>query len=96
MGTMSQPPYGTAHRPGTADPWATAALITALVAPPVGIVLGVMAGRRVRRSGESGAGLARAAVVVGIVLTVLWGLLAAYFVVLLLEASHTVVTPPAG
>jgi hypothetical protein len=95
MDTMSQHPYGTAYGPRATDPWAIAALITALAAPPVGIALGVMVGRRIRGAGEGGTGLARAAVVVGIVLTVLWGLLATYFAFLLVEASHTVISPRA-
>ena len=45
-------------------------IVLAFVLPLAGIVLGVIARGRVRRSGESGAGLATTAIVVGIILSI--------------------------
>ena len=47
------------------------AIIAAIVFPPVGIVLGFIAQGQIKTSGEGGAGLAKAAIIVGIILTIL-------------------------
>ncbi len=47
-------------------------LITAVLIAPVGIVLGFIAQNQIKTSGEGGAGLAKAGIIVGIVLTALW------------------------
>lgn len=51
------------------------ALIAAFVVAPVGVILGFIAQNQIKTSGEAGAGLAKAAIIVGIILTVLWLLL---------------------
>lgn len=50
---------------------AIVAIIAAIVFAPVGIVLGIIANNQIKTTGEGGAGLAKAAIIVGIVLTVL-------------------------
>jgi hypothetical protein len=72
-----QTPY-TTPAAGAARPTnvlAIIALIAAFVVAPVGIVLGFIAQNQIKQTGESGAGLAKAAIILGIVFTVL-GLLA--------------------
>ena len=59
------------------------ALALALLVAPVGLVLGIIARRRIRRTGEEGAGTALAAIVVGATLTAAYLLLVAALVVLL-------------
>lgn len=49
---------------------AIGALVSAVAFAPLGIVLGLVARSRARRSGEPGEGIATAAVVVGTVVTV--------------------------
>ncbi len=51
---------------------AVIALVAAFVLPVVGIVLGVLARNQIRHSGENGAALAAAGVILGIVFSVLW------------------------
>ena len=48
---------------------AVVALFTAFVFAPLGLVLGLVAGRQIRRTGERGGGLAVVAVIVGGVVT---------------------------
>lgn len=49
---------------------AVAALVLALLTPPIGLVVGVVARGRVRRTGEGGRGLVAAAIVIGSLLSV--------------------------
>ncbi|MCZ2819338.1 DUF4190 domain-containing protein [Modestobacter sp. VKM Ac-2977] len=67
------PRYGrSAYGPGWQRPTnqlAIVALFTAFVFAPVGLVLGLVAGRQVRRTGERGGGLAVVAVIVGGIVT---------------------------
>lgn len=49
---------------------AVGALVSAVAFAPLGIVLGLIARSRARRTGEPGEGIATAAVVVGTVVTV--------------------------
>jgi hypothetical protein len=50
---------------------AIAALVCAILLPPLGLVLGLVAQRQIRRTHEGGAGLAKAAVILGLVLFVI-------------------------
>lgn len=52
------------RRTNTAAIWA---LIMSIVFPPVGLILGLIARAEVRRTGEDGAGIARAAIIISIV-----------------------------
>jgi hypothetical protein len=68
-------PYGTARPPGTSG-MAIASLVTSLagltccgLSSVVGLVLGVMAMREIKRTGQEGYGLALAGTIIGGVLT---------------------------
>ncbi|WP_439689776.1 DUF4190 domain-containing protein [Curtobacterium sp. SP.BCp] len=50
---------------------AIVAIILAIVVPIAGIVVGIIARREVARTGEEGRGLSTAAIIVGIVLSIL-------------------------
>ncbi|KQV26436.1 DUF4190 domain-containing protein [Yonghaparkia sp. Root332] len=65
------PPLG-APVASTAPPTnvlAILALVAAFIAPPAGLVLGIIAQRQIAQSGESGSGLALAGTIVGGVFT---------------------------
>jgi Domain of unknown function (DUF4190) len=90
----SPPQYGYGYPPPPRRPtnsMAVAALITALLVPPVGVVLGVLARNQVRQTGEDGDGLALAGIVIGICLTLLYVLLIAFFVLIFKIAADTAV-----
>lgn len=61
--------YGYAPPPRTTNGLAIAALVTAFIMGPVAIVLGVIARRQIRETGEDGDGLALAGLIIGIVKT---------------------------
>jgi hypothetical protein len=88
------PPYATAPRPTA--PLALVALAMALLIAPVGVLLGVVARRRILRTGEDGAGTALAAIVVGAVVTALYLLLAVAIVVLFVLVSDPASPLPPG
>ncbi|XVS65340.1 DUF4190 domain-containing protein [Actinosynnema sp. CA-299493] len=83
---MSQPyqpqPGYYPPQPAPTNGMAIAALITAFLFSPAGIVLGVVARKQIRRTGEQGWGMATAGLVIGVVLTVLWVLALVLWVVL--------------
>lgn len=92
---MSQPPYpGTYYGPqplGT-NTMSILALIFAFVFSPLGIVFGHIARGQIRRTGEQGAGLATAGLVLGYVFTgfaVLWTLAIIVFVVFAARSGPT-------
>jgi hypothetical protein len=64
---------GTAIRP--TNTMAILALVFAFVFAPAAIVLGVMARRQIRETGEQGDGLALAGIIVGSILTALFALM---------------------
>jgi hypothetical protein len=76
-GPYGPPPYGYPYPPmqtGT-NTLAILALVFAFVFAPAGIVMGAIARKQIRRTGEQGMGLATAGLVCGIVFTaisVLW------------------------
>jgi hypothetical protein len=88
------PPYAYPAGRGT-NGLAIASLVCSLggfvtcISAPVGIVLGHMARRQIRESGEDGAGLATAGLVIGYVFTALGALLLAVYVGLaVIFATH--------
>jgi hypothetical protein len=81
------PRYATAPERGV--PLPRLALAMALLVAPVGLVLGIIARRRIRRTGEEGAGTALAAIVVGATLTAAYLLFVAALVVLLVLIDDT-------
>ena len=86
-GVTEAPRYATAPEQGI--PLPRLALTLAVLVAPVGLVLGIIARRRVRRTGEDGAGTALAAIVVGATLTVVYLLLVAALVLLLVLIDDT-------
>lgn len=66
------PPAGAGARTNTL---AIIAIIAAFVVAPVGIVLGFIAQGQIKQTGEAGAGLAKAGIILGIVFTILYILL---------------------
>ncbi|MFL6130734.1 MAG: DUF4190 domain-containing protein [Mycobacteriales bacterium] len=93
------PRYPTAPGPGGPEqgiPLPRLALAMSLLVSPVGLVLGVVARRRVRRTGEDGAGTALAAIVVGAALTAAYLLLVAALVVLLVLVRDQAGALPPG
>lgn len=81
---MTQPYYQDPghHPPRRTNAMAIAALITAFLVAPAGIVLGIVARKQIRRTGEEGWGMATAGLVIGAVLTVLGVLAFVLWVVL--------------
>ncbi|KRF32782.1 DUF4190 domain-containing protein [Yonghaparkia sp. Soil809] len=63
----SPSPYSVPERP--TNLMAILSLVAAFVAPPAGLVLGILAQRQIARTGEQGAGLAKAGAIVGGVFT---------------------------
>jgi ABC-type dipeptide/oligopeptide/nickel transport system permease component len=74
------PPPLAFHRPRT-NSTAVLALVLAFVIAPVGIVLGVLARKEIRRTGEEGDGLALAGIIVGSVVTAFWALLILFWII---------------
>ena len=92
---MTEPPrYATAPQRGV--PLAPLALALSVLVAPLGVVLGIVALRRLRRDGEPGAGTAVAAIAVGTVVTLLYVLLAVALVVLFVLVRDSPVPVPPG
>jgi hypothetical protein len=86
-----QPPYGTPYQaapPGT-NIMAILSLVFAFVFAPAGIVLGHVAKRQLRTSGEGGGGLATAGLIISYVFTALWVLGCAGLIILSATTNHT-------
>ncbi|MDQ2729537.1 MAG: DUF4190 domain-containing protein [Actinomycetota bacterium] len=79
-------PPGPYRRP--TNTMAILSLIFAFIFSPLGIVFGVIAKRQIRDTGEDGAGLATAGLVVGAVLTGLFVLFFVVWVVAVLSFVH--------
>ena len=72
------------------------ALALAVLVAPVGIVLGIVALRRIRRGNEPGAGTAVAAIAVGTVVTLAYVVLIVLLVVLFVRLNHSSQPLPPG
>ena len=86
-----QPPYGTPYQstpPGT-NIMAILSLVFAFVFAPAGIVLGHIAKRQLRTSGEGGGGLATAGLILSYIFTALWVLFCAGIIILSATTNHT-------
>jgi len=87
-----QPAYGTPYQsaPLGTNLMAILALVFAFVFSPAGIVLGHVAKRQLRTSGEAGSGLATAGLVLSYIFTALWVLGCIIGVLILAtSANHT-------
>ncbi|RZT62357.1 uncharacterized protein DUF4190 [Microcella alkaliphila] len=73
MTTPEQPQYAgyspTAQPVAPTNSFAIVALICSFVVPPVGLVFGIIAQHQIARTGEQGAGLALAAIILSAVFT---------------------------
>ena len=92
---MTNPPR-YAIEPERSVPLAPLALALSLLVAPVGVVLGIVALRRIRRDNEPGAGTAVAAIAVGTVVTVAYIVLAALLVLLLVQLHNSQAPLPPG
>ncbi len=80
------------HPPYYARPTNTTAvlaLVMAFVFAPAGLVLGLVARRQIRRTGEDGEGLALAGIVVGGVVTTIFVLLIVFWIIAVVALSTT-------
>jgi hypothetical protein len=64
-------------------------LVFAFVFAPAGIVLGHIAKRQLRTSGEGGGGLATAGLILSYIFTALWVLFCAGIIILSATTNHT-------
>jgi hypothetical protein len=92
--TVTSPPR-YAIEPERSVPLAPLALALSLLVAPAGIVLGIIALRRIRRENEPGARTAVAAIAVGTVVTIAYAVLVVLLVVLfvLLRRNGTPLPP---
>ena len=92
---MTTPPrYAT--DPERRVPLAPLALALSLLVAPVGVVLGIVALRRIRRDQEPGAGTAVAAIAVGTLVTLAYVVLAVLMIVLFVQLRHSTQQMPPG
>ena len=85
---MTDPPrYATELR--RSAPLASIALAVSLLVAPAGIVLGIVALRRIRRDNEAGARTAVAAIAVGTVVTLAYVVLITLLIVLFVQLHHS-------
>jgi hypothetical protein len=88
----SPPRYAT--EPERSVPLAPVALAMSVLVAPLGVVLGIIALRRIRRDQDTGAGTAKAAIAVGTVVTIAYLVLAVALIVLLVELRDAAPIPP--
>ena len=83
------PPPGYGWRPPT-NQLAMVALVLAFLGPlsPVGLALGIVARRQIRRTGEEGEGLALAAVIIGGVVTTLIAVMVVFWLFVLVSLGN--------
>ena len=84
-------PYGYGYpMPTGTNTLAILALVFAFICSPAAIVMGVLARKQIRRTGEQGMGLATAGMVVGIVFTVLSAIWIIAMIVFFASAVHQI------
>jgi hypothetical protein len=67
--------------PRQTNTMAILSLVLAFVFAPAGLVLGIMARKQIRQTGEDGDGLALAGIIVGGIATALFALMIVFFIV---------------
>ena len=90
QGGPYQPGYPYPPMPPSTNTLAILALVFAFVFAPAAIVMGVIARKQIRRTGEQGMGLATAGMVVGIVFTVLSVIWIIASIVLFASIAHNI------
>jgi len=98
MTQMHEPPQGGYHPPPPQGPptntLAIIALVCAFVFAPAGLVCGIIARKQIRQSGEAGAGLALAGIIISalqIVLAILFLIFFIIFFVVLADTANEIV-----
>jgi ABC-type spermidine/putrescine transport system permease subunit II len=86
QGVTAPPRYAT--EPERSVPLAPLALLLSVLVAPVGLVLGVIALRRIRRDDEPGKHTAVAAIAVGTLVTIAYVALAVAVIVLFVQLHH--------
>ena len=75
------PPPGYPHYGRPTNTMAILALVMAFVFAPAGLVLGIVARRQIRRTGEEGNGLALAGIIIGGIVTAIFVLMIAFMII---------------
>ena len=70
--TTPTPPAAPAPAGARTNTLAIIALIAAFVVAPAGIIIGFIAQGQIKQTGEAGAGLAKAGIILGFVFTILY------------------------
>lgn len=94
MTTNDPAPYGESYAqpnapmagPAKTNTLAIIALILGIVIPIGGIICGPIALSQIKRTGESGRGLAKAGLIIGIILTIL-GIISTIFSIIVLNSA---------
>ncbi|MEJ2869835.1 DUF4190 domain-containing protein [Actinomycetospora sp. OC33-EN08] len=85
-------PYGPYAPVAPTNSLALAALLCGIFVAPVGIVLGIMARKQIRQTGEQGDGMALAGLIIGAAQTAIIVLVFAIWLVVMLMVLGTVAT----
>ncbi|WP_284044703.1 DUF4190 domain-containing protein [Paractinoplanes maris] len=89
-----QPGYGQPYAPPTTNTMAILALVFAFIFPPAGIVMGHVAKKQIRRTGEQGEGLATAGLWLSYIFTSIYVLICAFYIVIGIVAAGASSTSP--
>lgn len=88
MSSNEPTPYGQAYAqnapaqgPAKTNTLAIVALILGIVVAPGGIICGIISLKQIARTGEAGRGMAKAGLIIGIILTVLWVLYVVFAII---------------
>ena len=65
------------------------ALVLAFVFAPAGLIMGIVARKQIRQTGEDGDGLALAGIIVGGIFTAIYVLMIVFFIVAVSAASNS-------
>ncbi len=78
------PPY-----PRPTNTMAILSLVLAFVMAPAGLVLGIIARKQIRQTGEQGEGLALAGIIVGSIACAIWLLVIVFWIIALVAISNS-------
>ena len=82
------PPYPPPPYARPTNTMAILALVLAFVFAPAGLVLGIMARKQIRQTGEQGDGLALAGIIVGAIFCAIWVLVIVLWIAVFASLSH--------
>lgn len=86
-GYGTPPGYPPMGYPRPTNTMAILALVLAFVVAPAGLVLGIIARRQIDRTGEEGAGMALAGIIIGAIFTALYALVIVFWIIALTALS---------